>query len=104
MHRRVRMDAPSAHIESYERIERTGCPRLRRAEHERRFHVHAEAHLQTCARPPCFSVVRLQPAIMRHAAFTLLLLGSALCLRAQVPATWVPGHVETRSHDYDLVH
>ncbi|HEV7704014.1 MAG TPA: M1 family aminopeptidase [Gemmatimonadaceae bacterium] len=25
-------------------------------------------------------------------------------LGAQVPATWVPGNVETRSHDYDLVH
>ena len=25
-------------------------------------------------------------------------------LGAQVPSTWVPGNVETRSHDYDLVH
>jgi len=44
------------------------------------------------------------PNIMRLAAFPLLLLGPALALRAQVPATWVPGNIETRSHDYDLVH
>ena len=41
---------------------------------------------------------------MRLAALCILLLGSALSLRAQAPATWVPGNVETRSHDYDLVH
>ena len=37
---------------------------------------------------------------------TLVLAVPALCsaLGAQVPATWVPGNVETRSHDYDLVH
>ncbi len=44
------------------------------------------------------------PTIMRFTALSLLLLGSALPLRAQVPATWVPGNAETRSHDYDLVH
>jgi aminopeptidase N len=44
------------------------------------------------------------PNIMRLTAFPLLLLGSALALHAQVPATWVPGNIETRSHDYDLVH
>ena len=41
---------------------------------------------------------------MRTALLALLLLGSPLPLCAQVPATWVPGTVETRSHDYDLVH
>jgi aminopeptidase N len=41
---------------------------------------------------------------MRLAALSVLLLGSALSLRAQAPATWVPGNAETRSHDYDLVH
>ena len=44
------------------------------------------------------------PRVMRFAALPLLLLGSALSLCAQVPATWVPGNRETRSHDYDLVH
>jgi aminopeptidase N len=44
------------------------------------------------------------PNNMRSTALTLLLLGSALPLAAQVPATWVPGNAETRSHDYDLVH
>ena len=41
---------------------------------------------------------------MRIATLCLTLLGTASALRAQVPATWVPGNVETRSHDYDLVH
>jgi aminopeptidase N len=41
---------------------------------------------------------------MRIASLTILLLCSAASLRAQLPATWVPGSVETRSHDYDLVH
>ncbi len=41
---------------------------------------------------------------MRTALLTLLLLGPPLSVRAQLPATWVPGTVETRSHDYDLVH
>jgi aminopeptidase N len=37
---------------------------------------------------------------------TLALAVPLLCsaLAAQVPETWVPGNVETRSHDYDLVH
>jgi len=37
---------------------------------------------------------------------TLVLAVPFLCspLGAQVPSTWVPGNVETRSHDYDLVH
>ena len=41
---------------------------------------------------------------MRLAIPPILLLGSAFALAAQVPATWVPGNVETRSHDYDLLH
>jgi aminopeptidase N len=46
----------------------------------------------------------LVPAHMRLASLALLLLGSPLAVRAQAPATWVPGNVESRSHDYDLVH
>lgn len=41
---------------------------------------------------------------MRIATLALTLLGGALTLGAQMPATWVPGNVETRSHDYDLIH
>jgi aminopeptidase N len=41
---------------------------------------------------------------MRIASLIVLLLCSAISLSAQVPATWVPGNVETPSHDYDLVH
>jgi len=41
---------------------------------------------------------------MRIAPLFLSLLCSAVLLHAQVPATWVPGNVETRSHDYDLLH
>jgi aminopeptidase N len=41
---------------------------------------------------------------MRFASLLISLLGPALSLCAQVPATWVPGNAETRSHDYDLVH
>ena len=46
----------------------------------------------------------LLPNRMRLATLALTLLCAAAALRAQVPATWVPGNVETRSHDYDLVH
>jgi aminopeptidase N len=43
---------------------------------------------------------------MRLATLCLAIsiLSPAHALRAQTPATWVPGNVETRSHDYDLVH
>ena len=41
---------------------------------------------------------------MRVATLCLTLLGAASALHAQVPAAWVPGNVETRSHDFDLVH
>jgi aminopeptidase N len=55
------------------------------------------------------AVVRIHPspvAFMRSiaAVVALALLASPAVSRAQVPATWVPGNVETRSHDYDLVH
>ena len=43
------------------------------------------------------------PASMRLATLCLALMGATSLLHAQVPATWVPGNVETRSHDYDLV-
>ncbi len=49
----------------------------------------------------CFRRMRLAPLL---APVLVLLLGPALSLRAQVPATWVPGNAEARSHDYDLVH
>ena len=41
---------------------------------------------------------------MRFATLCFTLLGATASLGAQAPATWVPGNVETRSHDYDLVH
>ena len=41
---------------------------------------------------------------MRFATLCLVMLASVTSVRAQVPATWVPGNVETRSHDYDLLH
>ena len=41
---------------------------------------------------------------MRINSLGLSLLFSATLLHAQVPATWVPGTGETRSHDYDLLH
>ena len=42
-----------------------------------------------------------------HMRLALACLATALVcsvVGAQVPTTWVPGNVETRSHDYDLVH
>jgi aminopeptidase N len=44
------------------------------------------------------------PELMRLATLCLALIGATSLLHAQVPATWVPGNVETRSHDYDLLH
>ena len=44
------------------------------------------------------------PELMRLATLCLALVGAPSLLHAQVPATWVPGNVETRSHDYDLLH
>ncbi len=44
------------------------------------------------------------PSIMRFATLWLSLFAFAAPLRAQAPATWVPGNVETRSHDFDMVH
>lgn len=40
----------------------------------------------------------------RTSLLTLLLVYPAGAVHAQVPATWVPGSIESRSHDYDLVH
>ncbi|MEO8879736.1 MAG: M1 family aminopeptidase [Gemmatimonadaceae bacterium] len=40
---------------------------------------------------------------MRIATLCLSLL-AASAAAAQVPGTWVPGNVETRSHDYNLIH
>ena len=41
---------------------------------------------------------------MRLATACLAIPLACSALGAQVPSTWVPGNVETRSHDYDLVH
>src|SRR5690242_13084982 len=95
MHRRVRIGARSAQGESYERIEGTGWLRLRGGEHERR--------LQIPARSPS-PVARLMRIARRTSLLTLLLFCPAGSVHSQVPATWVPGSVESRSHDYDLVH
>ena len=51
----------------------------------------------------CF-LAPLLPSSMRLATLCLALMGATSLLHAQVPATWVPGNVETRSHDYDLLH
>src|SRR5450432_3585044 len=66
--------------------------RLREMKRERRFYL------------PIHRFVPHAPASMRIAPLCLSLLCSAALLHAQVPATWVPGNVETRSHDYDLIH
>src|SRR5665647_1063027 len=75
--------------------ERDG-PRLRDVERVRRFH-------RTVPTPFVFP----HSASMRLATLCLAIpaiYASLSSLGAQVPATWVPGNVETRSHDYDLVH